>query len=418
MCKKYNRPVRQWFRGGIIMARRIPRTPNFLALLLATSIPAVATTFSFTAISVPGITAPQAAGINNAGEIVGYGGAGQVSNGFLITPTGVVNIFVPGSSGTQAFGVNDARQIVGTYFSGTGANAFVYSDGQATALLVPNGVSMPAANGINNAGQIVGHFSSGDTMRGFLSSSGDFTIISASGSAATEALGINNAGQIVGTYTDSAGKEHAFLDNGGVFTEINAPNAVATLATTGINNLGQVVGNFETGTGSAGYLDANGDFSTISYPGATATQVFGINDAGQVVGNYFDSEDRPHPFLAAPLAAIPEPASLTLVALAFAALIPTLLKNKAVADQLRSQIGTGCEWCRSTRVRRSSTWPRLIRTSPSVPSLVVLEPKRCTIRKRPFLLAQSNWYGRILPAVCRGARRYVLRRSHAGLEED
>jgi uncharacterized membrane protein len=117
----------------------------------------------------------------------------------------------------------------------------------------------------------------------------------------------------VGTYFDSTGTHHAFLYAGGAFAFINVPNAVNTTMANGINNSGEIVGTFTSATEIEGFLDDNGVFDTISFPGSSGTQLSGINDAGQIVGNYFDNRGVPHPFLASPATAVPEPDSMALI---------------------------------------------------------------------------------------------------------
>jgi uncharacterized membrane protein len=72
------------------------------------------------------------------------------------------------------------------------------------------------------------------------------------------------------------------------FTIIDAPvaNQQGTVAYS-INNSGQISGYVFTASGSTvGFIDQNGMFRTIVYPGAIATNLYGINNAGQVVGTF------------------------------------------------------------------------------------------------------------------------------------
>ena len=62
-----------------------------------------------------------------------------------------------------------------------------------------------------------------------------------------------------------------------------------------------------------GFVDNGGVFTTIDVPEAISTIVNGINDAGQIVGDFTDSgSSTNHGFLATPLA-VPEPSSLALM---------------------------------------------------------------------------------------------------------
>jgi hypothetical protein len=98
----------------------------------------------------------------------------------------------------------------------------------------------------------------------------------------TLAAGINNSGEIVGSYY--AGGFKGFIDNNGNFTTINNPNGGNTFLN-GINDLGQIVGY----SGNDGFVDTNGTFTTVDDPDATSTVVSGINNSGEMVGYYLSN---------------------------------------------------------------------------------------------------------------------------------
>jgi hypothetical protein len=59
------------------------------------------------------------------------------------------------------------------------------------------------------------------------------------------------------------------------------------------------VGLFEDSTSAThGYLRQGGTFTTIDYPGAASTMIFGINAAGDLVGAAKDSTGVQHGFVA------------------------------------------------------------------------------------------------------------------------
>jgi probable HAF family extracellular repeat protein len=98
---------------------------------------------------------------------------------------------------------------------------------------------------------------------------------------------------------------HAFLLDGGVFTEINFPGAVST-SHLNINRQGQIVGIFFPDNQGAGhgFLLSDGIYTQIDSPGAvapgpgiTATGAYGINDRGQIVGSSYDARGLRHGFL-------------------------------------------------------------------------------------------------------------------------
>jgi hypothetical protein len=90
---------------------------------------------------------------------------------------------------------------------------------------------------------------------------------------------------IVGSFTNGTGT-HGFVDNAGTFTTLDYPGALNTLAV-GINGSGDVVGQYNNSSGGGSFLLSGGQYSTVTVPGATGvTSVEGINDAGQIVGLY------------------------------------------------------------------------------------------------------------------------------------
>ena len=166
---------------------------------------------------------PELTGINNLGQISGYGGAGEIVKGFVLDSSGTVStIYQPGSTETKTLGLNDAGQVVGGFRGMGGSHAYVGDTSVLMAISVPGATATPQASGINSSGNIVGNFMAGGVARGFLDTSGAGRQ-STSGSSGTQALGVNDAGQIVGSFSDRSGEYHAFLDNGGLFTALNVP---------------------------------------------------------------------------------------------------------------------------------------------------------------------------------------------------
>jgi uncharacterized membrane protein len=126
-----------------------------------------------------------------------------------------------------------------------------------------------------------------------LSAEQRFTAIDFPGtSGVTAAFGINDRGDIVGNY--GPGDAHGFLLSKGKFTTIDFPGASATAAR-GINSEGDIVGLYClqglvptlcNGTGLHGFLLSKGAFTTIDVPGAAYTTADGINPEGDIVGDY------------------------------------------------------------------------------------------------------------------------------------
>jgi probable HAF family extracellular repeat protein len=286
--------------------------------------------YTFTTIDRPGAAFTEPVGINSAGQIVGYYSdtAGRV-HGFLLSQGTFSTIDPPGAASTQAIGINSAGEIVGNFspVANPGPadpfHGFLLSAGGFSTIDVP-GALLTAAYGINDGGRIVGVYADASGMQhGFLQSGGGFTTIDVPGAAGTVAFGINTAGQIVGNFATAAdlgaGVFHGYRLSEGSFSAIDVPGAQFTQAS-GINASGQLVGSFldaglpdclATFVGCHGFVLDGGEFTTVDFPGSTATLALGINDHGQIVGVYA-AGGAAHGFLATPVAA---PSTLLLLSL-------------------------------------------------------------------------------------------------------
>jgi hypothetical protein len=129
----------------------------------------------FTAIKIPGDVSTTATGINNLGDIVGFGTdkAGNTTS-WLLHNGHLTAYQFPGGSDTQAFGVNDHDEIVGTYNDGQGVmHGFTLKSPLGPVshwqkIDDPNGVGTTTVNGVNNAGKLVGFYFVGSICHGML----------------------------------------------------------------------------------------------------------------------------------------------------------------------------------------------------------------------------------------------------------
>jgi len=168
--------------------------------------------------------------------------------------------------------------------------------------LQPPGGWFAFAAGVNNHGIVVGgscvppqQCNYPETTNGFSYSNGVFTAINYPGALSTGAFGINDLGQIVGGYCltvtvcgqSQIATDHGFLDSNGTFTELDYPGARNTQAMA-INKTGVIVGEYDdpiTG-GPHSFLYQNGQYKIIDFPGALSTHASAINNAGVVAGYY------------------------------------------------------------------------------------------------------------------------------------
>lgn len=226
----------------------------------STSSPARLSSGSFAAVT--------ARGINTSGQVVGVSGYGssQIPVYWASLSGDPVQLSSSGFSGPSPIGINDNGQIVGA--SVDPVAIYWPSSTSTPSGLVAGSFGSVVASGINNAGQIVGSGkSSGVDVALYWSSPTATPVALSSGSftMGVMALGISNAGQIVGAahsgsstygipiYWDAMGNPTA-LPNGA----FNEP-----IAANGVNASGLIVGGGTTGTSNVALAWTSTPTSTI-----------------------------------------------------------------------------------------------------------------------------------------------------------
>jgi probable HAF family extracellular repeat protein len=319
------------------------RTTLIASSLIAASFitcTAQAASYTATSLSSNGITVSRALGINNSGQVVGFGyvpapGDSWAQHALLYSNGNLTDLGDFGGVESIARGINDSGQIVGDYHTAGSyeTHAVLYSNGQATDLGTFGG-DFSSAEAINSSGQIVG-LSTGtyggsrwadtraindggqhvvnvfDYFQGYnfepethaflYNSAGSSRIdLGTLGGANSYGSGINNSGQVVGWAQGADGAQHAFLYGSGHMIDLGLGIA------NDINNLGQVVG---YGVGGA-FLYSNGQMlnlnSLVDLPGFDIFEVNGINDAGQIIA-YGQMTDGSFDAILLTPVAVPEP---------------------------------------------------------------------------------------------------------------
>jgi probable HAF family extracellular repeat protein len=277
--------------------------------------------------------------LNDSGAAVGESrlpdGDGHA---FVNTPAGAVYDLgtVDGGPGvsSEAYAINDEGQVVGISdnFDGSETHAFFYSDGTMHDLGTFGG-TFSQAFAINNIGQVVGNadqpFVPG--QRGitdaFLSNNGgalvDLGTLPGFGPDST-AFDINDRGQIAGE-SESANpiKREAFLYDPDTGMHDLGTLGVGSYAL-GINDQGQVVGYNELqGGSSAAFLDTGGvmtDLNTLLPPNAdwVLIRALDINDKGQILTIGYKPDDGVpgHLYKVVLLSPVPDPGSFGVANLA------------------------------------------------------------------------------------------------------
>lgn len=152
-------------------------------------------------------------GINNERQVVGTASTytpapnGQpgtlVGQGFVSSSGAYATLNVPGATATDARGINDAGQVVGSFLltpSIAGPRqGFLYAGGAFTTLDRPGAFST-TLTGINNAGEVVGYTedAAGRQFTGFTEAGGVFSDIAAPAGQVFIPEAVNNLGVLVG----------------------------------------------------------------------------------------------------------------------------------------------------------------------------------------------------------------------------
>src|SRR5277367_2915447 len=274
-------------------ARRALRITNlgflFMVLVMLPALPAAGQ--QFVPVNVPGSTFTIVNGMdrNNAQALVGnYVDTSNVAHGYIYTGGSFVTIDDPNGIGTTSpQDVNNLGQVVGQYNDTSEVtHGFLWSNGNFTTVDFPGAVAT-FANGINNAGSIVGIYTdSSQNTHGFILTQGTFSTFDAPGATSTQLAGINNENHLAGTFTDALGT-HAFLLTDTGFVTINAPNSTNTFAQD-LNNLDEIVGGYYPAgqENSQAFTYAAGTFTSVTFPGATETDLTSLSDSGVLTGLY------------------------------------------------------------------------------------------------------------------------------------
>jgi len=272
----------------------------------------------------------QLLGINNQGIIAGYfgsGAAGHPNKGYALVPPFAQRDFLnenfPGSRQTQVTGLNDNGVTVGFWSTQNTASmtnnnfGFYWANGRFHNVNFPvtDNASPPVNQllGVNNSGIAVGFYTNnGGLNRGYEYNirTGRFTRVEVPGNfhgtagPSLTAAAINNDGDVAGFYNKTSTLVDAFLkQRSGKFTTLAYPGATATQAF-GLNDSGEVVGTYTTGSGNAavthGFTWRAGKWASFNINGASSTAINGVNNEGDLVGFYTDAKGNTDGFLALP----------------------------------------------------------------------------------------------------------------------
>lgn len=294
-----------------------------------------------------GGTYSYARAINDSGQIVGgaytTGNAAlratQWIDGHILTLTDF------GGRSSEAYSINSSGSIAGYSDSYSGATGVLWTDGKPSQLQSLTGTPwrLFGANGINEAGEVVGsaYLPSKGAPHAVSWAQGIGTDLGTLGGSSSNAFAVNDAGEIVGVSDIAVGSsaQHATVWRNGVAHDLGTLGGYYSDARD-INNSGQIVGLTYSPTtdrdGSLAYIsdglsmtDLNTLISNVDNPFRSLYMASGINERGQIVGTGTTVNGQYHAFLLTPVE-IPEPSSILTFLLGLAIFYSRLLlRNRA-----------------------------------------------------------------------------------------
>jgi probable HAF family extracellular repeat protein len=244
----------------------------------------------------------QANAANAAGEVVGFSQTATGDQHAFVYQNGTVtdlNNLLGGQSST-AVAVNSSGQVAGTY-QPSGADtsrehAFLYSNGVITDLGTA-GQTSSQATAINSKGDIAGFLKTPfGASQAFLYSNGALTNIDTFDASST-VVAMNDNDQVL----INAGTNVARLYSNGTLIDVTPPNAL-TVQPVAMNSGGAIVENATGNFGGNAYYHAflyqGGTFTDIgALINASSTFATDIDAAGDVLGHFTASNGLEQPFL-------------------------------------------------------------------------------------------------------------------------
>ena len=255
-------------------------------------------------------------GINNAGVISGYYGAGLASNpsqGYTLAPPYGASNYVPEafptSSQTQVLAINNLGNPLGRY-ADTDGNWYGFVDWYETYTHLDQ-----QTQGLNGDGWTVWtKVRAGEYFQVFLRNvrTGKREQVTGGYGGGELVLGtaLNDRNDVVGWHASHVlTGVYGWAHIGGHFYDFTVGNGSGSDATTpsGINNKDEIVGTYSDYPYNQTHgfvltgVRKNQRYKTVDDPnGAGTTVINAVNDDGQLVGTYVDASGYTHGFLATP----------------------------------------------------------------------------------------------------------------------
>jgi probable HAF family extracellular repeat protein len=235
---------------------------------------------------VTGIPLPQATGIDDNDQVVGYFEDNQgYGHGFLLSGGVLTQIDQPGANLTAALAINSVKGIAGLEYTTIGQFGMLDS---SLSFQVPNGGYGITIYGLNSVGSFVGLDVNNHP---FINIKGAYKAVKppmCNGlptPVGVYVTGINKHNDFVGyCYGQGSSTVTGFARVGGVYQTVGV--FASNTYPVGINDAGTIAGWFVDGSNiNHGFILSGGTPVQFDYSGSTqGTQIFGINNKGSVTG--------------------------------------------------------------------------------------------------------------------------------------
>lgn len=233
----------------------------------------------------------EASGVNNAGQVIGYGiGEDGLSHGFVWHGGKLDLLPTVGGSWAMPTAINERGQIVGSGPVGPGGQGvhrgYLWQDGTVTEIAPVAGCAATLPHDISDAGQVVGQACHpGVGGAAFAWQGGRLTLLDVDG-VNVNAEAISADGRIVGHRQTAGGSMQAFVLADGVVTDLPTFNPGRNYSVArDINASGLIVGSSDRGWRRAvRWHDGAIDDIWIPTDPLVHTEAVAVNDAGRIVG--------------------------------------------------------------------------------------------------------------------------------------
>jgi probable HAF family extracellular repeat protein len=268
-----------------------------LMLLSALLVPPHSNAEAMFSVNFLGVADFSPTGMNNAGQITGFAGAGDGTIHAMLYSNGVLSDLGNfGGKDSYATAINDAGALTGSILLGSDEqHAFLYQDGITLDLGAGT-----AGYGINAHGDVVGTRQSADGATAFVYSAGKLTELGNLGTGKDGiAVGINDDGTVAGDSSTGPGaSRHPFLYRDGIMRDLGALGDHAVNGVAAINNAGQIAGySGADDTITHAFLYEGGVMRDLGGFGEGTLEIHDLNEHGTLVGTASTEEEGLIPFM-------------------------------------------------------------------------------------------------------------------------